>query len=295
MHSSVVGAKTGVKAARGDALIALTTCGRPQLVEKNLRCLMDCLVGLSGFDLVVSIDGLSVPGNIETLSLVQAMGVDCIVSDEPEGVGISKNRVMALLGHYQHYFFLEDDVEVLRAELFTQTIEMYLQTGIHHFSMHEPARLHTEGKPTFLPSGDMIRHAQFGSAQVNFFSHKALSLVGGWHQQFGLLRRGGHTEHSYRVFHGGLCPAPFNYIDKLVDSCCWHNPDSIVSSMGYLVGANRLFEIENELMTHRLPKQPWYANYPGRWCSGSLVESGPSQQDLTITPLLGETNARCHL
>ena len=248
------------------SLVALTTCARPSLIAKNLMCLKTCLKKLPGFELVVVIDGLSVAGNMETMSIALGIGVDCIVADEAEGVGIAKNRVMSLFGDYDYYFFIEDDVEVLSPDLFTGHIEVYLQTGIHHFSLHEPARLQYEGTPTRLAGGEIIRHARFGSAQVNFFTRKALAKVGGWHRQFGELRRGGHTEHSYRVYNAGLSLAPFNYINKLIDTCCWHNPSSIVSVTGHKIATNRLFSIENELISQKLGWQPWYAKHPGRVC-----------------------------
>jgi len=255
-----------------NTLVAFTTCARPKLIRKNLSCLIHCLQGLRGFDLVVAIDGLSVTGNKETLSLVQKMGVDCIVANEPEGVGISKNRVLSLLGGYDYYFFIEDDVEVLSSDLFNRHIEAYLKTGIHHFSLHEPARLLNERKLTILRSGEIIRHTQFGSAQVNFFTQTALTKVGGWHARFGELRRGGHTEHSYRVCNAELCPAPFNYIDTLTHCCSWHNPASVVSARAYTIAPNRLLEIENDLIAQKLRKQPYYAKYPGRLCSASNLQ-----------------------
>ncbi|WDE01630.1 hypothetical protein [Thalassomonas actiniarum] len=254
------------------ALVALTTCARPALVAKNLPGLQTLLQGLPGFDLVLVIDGLSLVPNRETLALAQQIGVNCIIADFPEGVGVAKNRVMSLFGHYDFYFFIEDDVEVLKPELFTAHLNAYEKTGIHHFSLHEPSRLLEEGQPSFLPrdkaadGAQKIRHARFGSAQVNFFTQQALATVGGWHRQFALLRRGGHTEHSYRIFNAGLTPAPFNYIDELSSSCCWHNPPSIVSCAGHAVAANRLFDIENNLIRQQLGPQAWYAKYPGRLC-----------------------------
>ncbi|MFT4927140.1 MAG: hypothetical protein ACI8WB_003246 [Phenylobacterium sp.] len=255
-------------------LVAFTTCARPQIIRHNLNSLLQSLTELDDIDLVVAIDGLSIEANQATLSEVLAMGVNCIVADEPEGVGISKNRVMSLLGDYDYYFFIEDDVEVVNGRLFTGHIDMHLQTGIHHFSLHEPTRLNDEIEPTRLGENDVIRHAQYGSAQVNFFTQTALAEVGGWHQHFGELRRGGHTEHSYRVCNAGLCPAPFNYIDGLVDSCCWHNPASIVRPGQHAVATNQLFEVENALISRKLGQQPWYAKHPGRLCLAKSLAKG---------------------
>ena len=57
-------------------LVALTTCARPSLIAKNLMCLKTCLQKLPGFELVVAIDGLSVAGNMEILSIALVIRVD---------------------------------------------------------------------------------------------------------------------------------------------------------------------------------------------------------------------------
>jgi hypothetical protein len=249
-------------AAKG--LVALTTCARPRFVRAYLPALIDCTRECDDLDLVVAIDGLSVPGNREAQDLALAMGVDCVVADEAEGVGISKNRVLSLLGGYDYYFFIEDDVEVLSAALFTGHIEAHLKTGIHHFSLHEPERLLQETGSTRLDSGELIRHAKYGSAQVNFFSRQALLQVGGWYAYFGRIRRGGHTEHSYRIYRANLCPEPFNFIAHLAVLCRWHNPPAVISSTGLPRASNRLFEVENDLIAEHLTYWPFSALHAGR-------------------------------
>ena len=244
-------------------LVAFTTCERPHLVAKNLSRIKTCLPPEGQFDLVASIDGLSAPGNRETLSLALEMGIDCVVAEEAEGVGISKNRVVSLFPDYDYYFFIEDDVEVLNAALFRKHIKIYKETRIHHFCLHEPDRLLKEDSPTITEDGDVIRHAQFGSAQINFFTQRALKKVGGWHPHFRELRRGGHTEHSYRIFNAGLIPAPFNYVDNLRHCCQWNNPTSVIEPDWDTVGDNELFNVEIELIEKQLGYLPFSAKYPG--------------------------------
>ncbi|MDG2170822.1 MAG: hypothetical protein P8L44_23175 [Opitutales bacterium] len=258
------------------SLVVFTTCERPHLLTKNLTSIQDALEGLVGFDLVVSIDGLSTHSNQESLSLANDLGVDCIVADQPEGVGISKNRVLSLLPEYGFYFFIEDDVEVLHSDLFLKHIEAFETTDIHHFCLHEPERLLREQDPTESQSGGVIRHALYGSAQVTFFTREALDAVGGWHPIFQELRRGGHTEHSYRIYNEGLNPAPFNYIDALQHSCKWNNPTSIIIPDDKSVGDNDLFKVEIDLIESELGKQPFYTKYRGRL----LPALSPYKQEL---------------
>lgn len=126
---------------QANSLVVFTTCERPHLLKKNLKCIKGSLEELEAFDLVASIDGLTAPANKESLILAKELEVDCIVADESEGVGISKNRVVSLLPEYDFYFFIEDDVEVLDSDLFIKHIEAFKTTGIHHFSLHGPERL----------------------------------------------------------------------------------------------------------------------------------------------------------
>ena len=244
-------------------LIAVTTCGRPNLVGLYLDHIARCVREVDRVDLVLAIDGLSQAGNEESLEIALSYGVDCIVSAEAEGVGVAKNRVVGLLGGYAYYFFIDDDVEVLTSQLFSEHLSLHSKTGIHHFSLHDPRRLLDEGSPTRARDGEMIRHAMYGGAAVNFITRAALQCVGGWHACFAQLRRGGHTEHSYRIYRSGLCPAPFNLIDGLVESCVWRDPRPVVSYNVLDVGANGLFAIENDLISQQIRWHPFCAGSPG--------------------------------
>lgn len=252
--------------ANSRTLVAVTTCSRPDTIRSHLVQLIQCVQDVDGADLVLAVDGLSEQGNQQSLDFGLSMGVPCVVSDHSEGVGISKNRVVTLLGGYDYYFFLDDDVEVLSSRLFSEHVDLHLETDIHHFSLHHPARLLDEVSSTTTASGRVIRHAMYGGAVVNFFTRKALQCVGGWHPSFAKIRRGGHTEHSYRVYRARLCPAPFNLSADLVDVCIWNDPPSVVSSRrtGQKVGKHWLFELENELIAKKIRSMPFCASSVGR-------------------------------
>ncbi len=249
-----------------EILVAITTCSRPDSIRSHLAQLIQCVNDVDGADLIVAVDGLSEQGNQQSLDFALPMGVNCVVSDHSEGVGISKNRVVALLGGYDYYFFLDDDVEVLSSRLFSEHVDLHLETSIHHFSLHHPERLLDEVSSTATANGGVIRHAMYGGAAVSFFTRKALQCVGGWHPSFAKIRRGGHTEHSYRIYRAQLCPAPFNLFDSLVGTCSWNDPPSVVNAgrTGYKVGENRLFELENELIAEKITSMPFSASSIGR-------------------------------
>ena len=110
-------------------------------MREYLVQLVDCVGKINGIDLVVAIDGLSASGNPQSLELALSLGVGCVVADYSEGVGISKNRVITLLGGYDYYFFIDDDVAVRSSRLFSEPGKFHLETGIHHFSLHHPQLL----------------------------------------------------------------------------------------------------------------------------------------------------------
>lgn len=245
-------------------LIAITTCSRPDHVRAHLPRLARCAGETGRADLVLAIDGLCEPGNRSALEIARACGVSCVVADRSEGVGISKNRVVALLGGYDHYFFIEDDVGVRSARVFSEHARMHRETGIHHFSLHPTERLLEELAPSRICGGEVIRHAMYGGAQFNFFTRESLLRVGGWHTDFAEIRRGGHTEHSYRIFRSGLCPAPFNFVEGLLHCCRWTEPPSVVRNRDLAVAENRLFELENALIAERIEWMPFASGSEGR-------------------------------
>lgn len=238
-------------------LVVITTCNRYKLFRLNLSKIVGFLKNKNRYDLVVAIDGMESSENHFSLQYAQSIGVACVVGDKQEGVGISKNRVVSLLPDYDFYFFIEDDVEVMGPRVFDEHLNVARVSNIHHFSLHHPSRLWQQ-----ILSSDFhglgVIHTLFGSAQLNFFTGHALRTVGGWHKDFATLRRGGHTEHSYRVYRNGLAPAPFNFIEDLAKHCVWHDPEHVVWNKGVPQEDNGIYTIEAELIDKKLPKQPFY-------------------------------------
>jgi hypothetical protein len=237
------------------ALISITTCDRSPLVRTFVPAFHRFCLGNPRFDFLLSIDGVDFGSNPDTIAFARERGIAFVASRDPEGVGISKNRVLTRLGGYTCYFFVEDDVELLDPRVFETHIRLSEASGIHHFSLHERARIR-DVISTVECQGMNIIHALYGSAQLSFFTRTALAAAGGWHPDFASCRRGGHTEHSYRVYRNGLAPAPFNIAEGCLGHLRWGNPPSVVSPDGLPITSDGIFTAEQELIDRRLKHLP---------------------------------------
>lgn len=202
------------------------------------------------YSLLVSLDG----ADADTIRFCDEWEVPLLHSDEREGVGISKNRVLERFPEFDYYFFVEDDAELLDTSVFRAHVAMSQESGIHHFSLFERGGLR---RPTgeSMVAGTRVIHGLFGGADVNFFTGDGLRQVGGWHPDFAEYRCGGHTEHSYRFFRLGLAPAPFNFAVDLSKAFIWHAPPS-VTRRNALVDADQILVAERELIDRELRQVP---------------------------------------
>src|SRR4051812_45090769 len=113
------------------ALIAITTCRRLEYLRSYLPHFAAFCAGDPHFDLVVAIDGTEE----DTLAFCEDWSIAAVYSDEREGVGLSKNRVLRCFGDYDYYFFVEDDVELLDGAVFPAHVDVARASGIHHLSL----------------------------------------------------------------------------------------------------------------------------------------------------------------
>jgi hypothetical protein len=187
------------------ALICITTCQRLKYLRRYLPhfarfCAADCR-----FQLLISLDGTEP----EVLAFCDEWQIPLVYSDEREGVGIAKNRVLDRFSDFDYYFFLEDDVELVDGSVFPGHVAVAQSSGIHHFSLFRQGGARKPIAESIV-DGRRIIHCLYGGADFNFFTGEGLRQVGGWHPRFAEYRRFGHTEHSYRFVRRGLAPAPFN-------------------------------------------------------------------------------------
>lgn len=204
------------------ALVCITTCRRLRQLRRYLPHFAEFCGRDRRFSLLVALDGTET----ETLRFCEAWEIPLVYSDEQEGVGISKNRVLERFGNLDYYFFVEDDVELVDGSVFPAHVELAQATGIHHLSLFERGGIRKVTGES-LAGGRRIVHGMFGGGQFGFYTGAGLREVGGWHPRFATDRRWGHTEHSYRFFRIGLAPAPFNVAEGLAGTCIWHYPPPV--------------------------------------------------------------------
>jgi hypothetical protein len=233
------------------ALICVTTCQRPGHLKRYLPHLARACADDERFSLLVSLDG----PEPESERFCAEWEVPLLRSERREGVGISKNRALESFPGFDHYFFLEDDVELVDGAVFPAHVEMARASGIHHFSLFRRRKIRDYREHSRIAGHD-VAHGRLGSASFNFFTGEGLRKVGGWHPRFAEYRRWGHTEHSWRFVTAGLAPAPFNVAADLTDACIWHIPPAVTRPNLLPADADQLVAPERELIERRLTHVP---------------------------------------
>jgi hypothetical protein len=233
------------------SLIAINTYNSAELLKAFIWDYIEFAKSNSSYEFVVSLDG----SDKESIEYCKAHNIPLIYSDSNEGVGISKNRVIESLPHYDYYFFIEDDIELLDSRVFDIHIELSKALNIHHFSLFEARRLRDIESHIEYQDYNIIQ-AMYGGAPFNFFTKEGLERVGGFHTLFAKYKRFGHTEHTYRFVNSGLSKYPFMVIENLlVGYFRWNDPISRIK-ISVEVSQNRLFIEEERLMEQRLKYFP---------------------------------------
>jgi hypothetical protein len=181
--------------------------------------------------------------------------IPLVYADAREGVGLSKNRVLERYPDFDYYFFVEDDVELVDGRVFPTHVDMFLASGIHHFSLFERGGLRNIVSSS-LVIGRRVVHGSFGGAHFNFFTREGLHRVGGWHPTFARYQRWGHTEHSQRFVINGLAPAAFNVAEELADAMIWHYPPAVTRLENVPVDRDQIALPEREIMELALRHVP---------------------------------------
>ena len=235
-----------------NSLICITTCNRLLYLKWLLPDYLVFCNQNADYDLVVALDG----NDKEYIDFCNSNQIPLIYSEERLGVGISKNRAFQTFPDYKHYFFIDDDAELMDSSIFSTIIELADKTGIPHFSFggghgFKPitGRI-TENNYTVIQS-------KYGSGQFSYFNGNALRQVGGWHTLFAKYKRGGHTEHTYRFYHAALSPAPFHHVPKLNSGYMnWHQPEHVTQLKNVKISINSRLEEEEKLIDKKLKYFP---------------------------------------
>ena len=184
-------------------LIAITTCNRLEEIQKNLIPFVKFCHSNNLFDFVLSLDGK----NDTYFAFANKYHIPLLWSNEREGVGLSKNRILKQFAYYDYYYFIEDDVEIIDKNIFNLFIEFSKRNNIHHICSGEITEQRLIKNISF--NNNKFAYTKYAGAYFTFYTKEGIKKVGGWHPLFAKYKRFGHTEHSMRFYHLGLSPAPF--------------------------------------------------------------------------------------
>lgn len=203
------------------SLICITSCNRLSEVKKYILPYIDFCNNHQEFDFLLALDG----NNQEYIDFCNEFHIPLIYSDEREGVGLSKNRVLTQFPDYDFYFFLDDDIELIDSTVFLDNIKVSDLLKIPHLSG--------------IVFGDNLSIVNFEKHEItkgyraggyfNFFNAEILLNIGGWHTHFARYKRYGHSEHSYRFLNAGFQDYPLITIDSTVCKLAVHNPPHVTN------------------------------------------------------------------
>ncbi|MGD9991916.1 MAG: hypothetical protein AB7S69_01345 [Salinivirgaceae bacterium] len=230
------------------SLVCITSCNRLSDVKKYIWDYINFCNKNEGFDFLLALDG----NNEDYIQFCNAYEIPLLYSEEREGVGLSKNRVITKFPNYNYYFFIEDDIELLDSSIFALHIDVSKETGYPHFIssgiQHIIGSFHTVNNKKIIK-------AEFGGGTFNFFTKAGLIQAGGWHTVFAKHKRYGHTEHTYRFYNAGLQPAPFLLIEETQKMTLIHPAPHVTQPQKRDVD-DRFIKDEGELFHKKLEHYP---------------------------------------
>ncbi len=204
-----------------NALICITSCNRLNMVRRILPHYFAFANSNQDFNLLLSLDG----NNERYLKFCAEYRIPLLWSDQREGVGLSKNRVISQFPNYNYYFFIDDDVELVKPDVFTSMIELSQKCNYHHMSITPLKKVYKEE----VVDGIIIQKGYYGGGYFNFYTRQGLDKVGGWHTAFAALKRFGHTEHTFRYLHSGLSDFPFIVPSSFISYMLLHDPPHVTT------------------------------------------------------------------
>lgn len=225
-------------------LITITTCNRLSEVKKYIWDYLRFVNSDSQFDFVLALDG----NNQEYIEFAHTYDIPLIYSDEREGVGLSKNRVLTQFPNYGFYFFLDDDIELLNPMIFETCISLMKDQGYHHLCGNHIKSQTFKGKL----NGLSVTYSLTGGGYFTGYSNEGIKTVGGFHTKFAQFQRYGHSEHSYRFLHSGLQKSPFIFFEEGLDSVIIHSPASVTTHLPEDTNKNEWVKEEQELIDNKM-------------------------------------------
>ncbi len=225
------------------ALVCITSCNRLQEIKKYILPYIDFCNKNHEYDFLLSLDGY----DQEYLNFCNQFQIPLLYSDEREGVGLSKNRVLKKFSDYDYYFFIEDDVELFNSNIFQKYIDVSRELNFAHMIVSPPRQF----IKSITSNDTTILLSLFGGGYFNFFTAEGIKKIGGWHTLFSKYKRYGHTEHSYRFYHQELIPAPFVVIKECLNYLIYHDPPH-VTDLNITSNQNQLIDDEQKLIDEKI-------------------------------------------
>ncbi|MDD2983954.1 MAG: hypothetical protein PHQ74_11275 [Crocinitomicaceae bacterium] len=222
------------------ALITITSCNRLSEVEKFIWNYLKFANENDNFHFILAVDG----EDQSYIDFCSKFDIPLLYSEEREGVGLSKNRVLTKFPDYDYYFFIEDDVELLKSDIFDSCIEIYKKTGYPHLCGnfgHDIFEIKINGS-------FRLNKSLLGGGYFSFFTREGLDKIGGWNTLFAKYKRFGHTEHTYRFFHTKTQPAPFIFAAEFDGMIMLHNPASVTKVLAIETDGSQLVIEERTLI-----------------------------------------------
>jgi len=225
---------------------AIITCNRPTFLKKCFNSIPKNKLD----ELVIINDGEKIAENDYT-------SATCIDSNGV-GVGKAKNIAFKYLLDKQCdvIFIIEDDMLIIRDDIFDAYIAAYKETGIHHFlfGYHGPANKNGisggEPKPRRVieyPSGLKIALNQHCVGAFCMYTRESLQDVGLFNNEFHNAFE--HVHHSYLLCKKGYCveywwwPDIANSLEYIQEQACSEHNSSIRPRTDWQDNIKKGFEV----------------------------------------------------
>jgi hypothetical protein len=193
--------------------VGLITCDRAKLFRK-------CVSALPSADFIVVVnDGSKYPDTVYPPHITEI-----IQHKKNLGVGKSKNDALRFLisKGCQHIFLLEDDIRIVKDDVFKAYIEAAESSGIYHlnFAYHGPSNKDVTGRPkekiriNFKNNISLSFHSHLAGA-FSYYHHTILEKVGLIDERF--VNAYDHLDHTLQMIKSNLHP-PFGWFADLADS-----------------------------------------------------------------------------
>jgi GT2 family glycosyltransferase len=194
--------------------IAVITCDRPKLFQKNIS-------SLPAADTIIVVND----GQEYSSKLYPTCVKEVIQHKQKMGVAVSKNQALKYLvkDGCEHIFLCEDDVKIIDENVFAIYIKTGEASGIYHlnYAYHGPLNKDHNGNPKprkVINYGDNILLSLnlHICGAFSYYTKFVIEKVGMIDERF--INSYEHLDHTYQIIKAGLHP-PFWWFADVANSC----------------------------------------------------------------------------